>query len=196
VVEFGNPLPTQAPAESNPADEEVVFSIEDPASGQSALITDALPPEEPDSVEQTSPTENLDSVDNDPPAEFIAIATSTPASENQPADASVLLPSGTVLNLRYPGLDPLELQDGPPWQEVLLVDQPIYDHTGEVLIPAGSEVIGRFEISSRGSRFIAQAITLNGQNIRLAGSSERQSSVIQPDQIVEVRLTAAISRQN
>ncbi|NJR66177.1 MAG: AMIN domain-containing protein [Leptolyngbyaceae cyanobacterium CRU_2_3] len=113
--------------------------------------------------------------------------------------ATVLIPAGTILNLRYPGTVPLALSLENPRQEVLLLDQDVRDRTtGNVIIPANSQVIGRFETSSTGSRFITQAISWQDQNLLLKAESDvlrpnqRQASerspIIRPNQVMKVRL--------
>lgn len=89
-----------------------------------------------------------------------------------PAIPGVLLPAGVTLNLVYPGTVALQLQPGMPRQEVLLLQTDLRDASGQVLIPAGSTVFGRFETTSAGSQFIAQAITLQGRNVPIAAQSE------------------------
>lgn len=87
----------------------------------------------------------------------------------------VLLPAGTVLSLRYQGEETLSLTNDYPLQEVLVVDRDIADQTGQVIVPAGSQVIGRFETGSAGSEFIAQAISIDGQNFLINGRSNKLS---------------------
>jgi hypothetical protein len=94
-----------------------------------------------------------------------------PTQQAAVSDPAVLLPSGTVLNLRYPRDTALQLQTGDPWQEVLVVAQDVRDRSGAVVIPEGSQVIGRFETSEQGSRFVAQAITVQGRNVQLRAES-------------------------
>lgn len=106
--------------------------------------------------EDTRPENNL-------PDSNIAVAPTSP---------NILLPSGTVLSLRYPGQISLSLESGVPRQEVLLLDQPVRDRNGNLIAEAGTQIIGRFETGSQGSQFIAQAITLQGQNILLEAESE------------------------
>lgn len=89
----------------------------------------------------------------------------------QATATNLLLPPGMVLNLRYPGSTPLKLDAGTPRQEVLFLEQEIRDAAGTVLVPAGSAVIGRFETSSAGSRFVTQAITAQGLSIPLMAQS-------------------------
>jgi hypothetical protein len=88
------------------------------------------------------------------------------------AGANVLLPAGTNLNLVYPGASPLRLQTKPSRQEVLLLQGGIQDSRGNAIVPANTPVIGRFETSNLGSRFVAEVIQVNGRNIPLAASSE------------------------
>lgn len=81
------------------------------------------------------------------------------------------LPAGTPLSLRYPGTASLSLKADNPQQEVLLLQTDVRDESGKVLLPEGSQVIGRFETTSAGSRFIAQAISLRGRNLPLEAES-------------------------
>ncbi|MGJ3252118.1 MAG: AMIN domain-containing protein [Elainellaceae cyanobacterium] len=117
------------------------------------------------------------------------------------ANSDVLLPSGTQLPLRYPRTSAQVLVSNPPRQEVLLVNQTIRDSAGRVVVPEGSQVLGRFEAAPDGFRFVTQAIRLNNRNIRLIAQSESLSSrlgdaaiALQPNQIVEIRLIEPVSR--
>jgi hypothetical protein len=87
------------------------------------------------------------------------------------ASPNVLVPAGTLLSLRYPRETALELKADRPRQEVLLLQQAIRDRNGNILLAEGSQVIGQFETSSSGSKFVAQAIALQGQNLRLNAES-------------------------
>ena len=82
------------------------------------------------------------------------------------------LPAGTVLSLRYPGSKALPLQAAQPRQEVLVLQNSLRDQSGNLIAPAGTEVLGKFETSGGGSRFIAQAILLQGRNVAIAAQSE------------------------
>jgi hypothetical protein len=106
-----------------------------------------------------------------------------------------IIPSGTVLRLRYPGQTPLTLSAGTPArQEVLLLDQDVYGAEGDLLLAKGSLVLGRFELSSSSGRFIVQAIATSGENYLLSGESNTfgmtsdSTLTIQPDQTFEVEL--------
>ncbi|MEG4403836.1 AMIN domain-containing protein [Microcoleus sp. MON2_D5] len=86
--------------------------------------------------------------------------------------ANVLLPAGTELSLLYPGDRALRLQAKPSPQEVLLLQGGILDSRGNTIVPANTPVIGRFETTNLGSRFVVEAISLNGRNIPLLARSE------------------------
>ncbi len=88
------------------------------------------------------------------------------------AGANVLLPAGTELSLLYPGDQALRLQAKPSREEVLLLQGGILDNRGNTIVPANTPVIGRFETTNLGSRFVVEAISLNGRNIPLFARSE------------------------
>ncbi len=84
---------------------------------------------------------------------------------------SALLPAGTVLSLRYPGTQALPLSSESR-QEVLLLQSDLRDRSGRLIASEGTEVLGKFENSGGGSRFVAQAILLQGQNVAIAAQSD------------------------
>jgi len=88
------------------------------------------------------------------------------------AGANVLLPAGTELSLLYPGAQALRLQAKPSREEVLLLQGGILDSRGNTIVPANTPVIGRFETTNLGSRFVVEAISLNGRNIPLSARSQ------------------------
>jgi AMIN domain len=95
-----------------------------------------------------------------------------PMLSYNPSVAGVMLPIGTVLDLRYPGTEALRLQSGEPRQEVLLLQTDLRDRAGNLIALEGTAVLGRFETNSSGSRFVAQAISLQGRNVAIAAQSE------------------------
>lgn len=90
--------------------------------------------------------------------------------------SNVLLPAGTRLSLLYPGVEPLALDPKPSRQEVLLLQGGILDSYGNTIVPPNTPIIGRFESNSEGTRFIAQAMYLNGRSIPLEARSDRFGS--------------------
>ncbi len=89
---------------------------------------------------------------------------------NIPSD--VLLSSGTVLVLNYPGSVAIALEDRLPRQEVLLVYSDIYDRSGQLIAPVGTPVIGSFQRDRGKIRFQTQSIVLNGRAIPFIAESE------------------------
>lgn len=89
----------------------------------------------------------------------------------QSPNPSVLLPLGATLNLVYPGNTALKLSSGPPLQEVLLLQTEVRDTTGAVVFPQGTVVLGRFDSSGNGSKFIAQAIAVGERTIPFTAES-------------------------
>ncbi|MEG3935891.1 MULTISPECIES: AMIN domain-containing protein [unclassified Microcoleus] len=94
------------------------------------------------------------------------------ASLQAATGANVLLPAGTELSLLYPGDRALRLQAKLSREEVLLLQGGILDSRGNTIVPANTPVIGRFETTNLGSRFVVEAISLNGRNIPLFARSE------------------------
>lgn len=153
------PIPPAVPLSPAP--------VPPPAAGSVSIVEFGQPlpgqPEMPRSQPVAPPSSGL------PPASVV------PPQEWKPGvgrSGSVLLPAGTLLNLRYPGPLSLNLEAGPPQQEVLLLQTPIQDAFGNVIVPQNSVVIGRFETNAAGSRFITQAISLGGRNVPLLAESD------------------------
>lgn len=99
------------------------------------------------------------------------------------------LASGVVLKLRYPGTTALSLPSGTPQQEVMLLHEAIRDETGNFVLSAGVPVIGRFETSQEGSRFVTQAVTIGDRNFPFIAQSNLIAPTLQPGQILELQLT-------
>ncbi|GAB4238238.1 MAG: hypothetical protein Kow00121_65190 [Elainellaceae cyanobacterium] len=100
--------------------------------------------------------------------------TTAPGSVPMATDAAdrILLPSGTVLSLRYPGETTIELAAGQSRQEVLVLAEAVRDQAGNVVLPEGTYVIGRFETQENMSQFVAQAVSVQGQNLLVNAQSD------------------------
>ncbi len=138
-----------------------------------------------------APPANFPSPANAPPSVSVppldlGMPTPTPAPPSTPLEViqfgqplpaasppqSFLLPRGTLLTLRFPSDTAMNLQSGIPRQEVLLLAADVRDGVGRVIFPAGTPVIGRFETSAVGSRFVTQVIAIAGRSIPLSAQSE------------------------
>ncbi|MGP1384451.1 MAG: AMIN domain-containing protein [Thainema sp.] len=87
-------------------------------------------------------------------------------------DANIWLPADTVLKLQYPREQELTLDPQLNWQEVLVLSHDVvHPQTGQVILPTGTQVVGRFETGRQGSRFIAQAVSVGNRNVKLAAES-------------------------
>ncbi|NJO10900.1 MAG: hypothetical protein HC873_16045 [Leptolyngbyaceae cyanobacterium SL_1_1] len=100
-----------------------------------------------------------------------------PAASSQVAqrysDRPVLISAGMLLSLQYTEAEPLALTQPLSYQEVLVLSQDIRNpQTNELLVPEGAQVIGRFDLTEATPRFVAQAISLQGENLPLLAESE------------------------
>lgn len=172
VISFGQPLPTTPEIRATP-----LSSL--PRLQPSAPV---LPEEtSTNSITATTPS--------------VVVASDNGTSEN------ILLPVGTQLSLRYTGETTLSLKADSPQQAELLLEKDVRDRTGNLIAPARTPVIGRFETDGDGSRFIAQMVALQNRNIPLVAQSEilqrdqttSKPASLQPGQILQIRLTEALS---
>ena len=105
-----------------------------------------------------------------------------------------LFPRGTRLKLRYSGDAALSLTPGIPVQDVLFVDQPVRDSSGQTIVPVGTLAIGQFETRDRQIRFRVsaliigdRAVPIEAQSAALNRARSRHPVIIQPGQAIEVR---------
>lgn len=180
ILVFGSPLPGENSSQvspvviSNPSvspseEEENAPPLPLPAIG---LPTGGKPPA-PLNPSQ-APANPLPSVPERSP-----VPASLPPLPIQSSTPLFFLEKGTPITLRYTGSVPLDLSKRDGTQEVLVVDEDVKGVDGSVVIPAGSEVLGRFETNWRGSRFITQAINLRTNNNPPLNSQVPQNQVIE-----------------
>lgn len=175
VIEFGQPLP-MTPDTTTPF-QLPVLQPGAPLPEVTSTTTTATSPVVVPSLNSTSTVE-----------------TSTANSQSP----DILLPAGTQLSLRYAG-DSLTLIAGSPQQAELMLRSDLRSPTGNLIAPAGTPVIGRFETDDNGSRFIANAIALQGRNITFAAKSDildrtASTTILKPEQILQIRLTENLSK--
>lgn len=192
------PSPNQPPASTNAP--PVSSPTPEPARSLSSLPPVRVPnlnqplastPQPPAST----PASPIVSPPPQPAPETLISATVPVIAFGQPlpqtgSQGTVAINSDTVqgVTMRYPGEQPINLSPGIPHQEVLVLVEALRDRNSSVIAPMGTTVIGRFETNHQGSRFIVQAITLNGENILLQGESDWFTAPLQPGQIFQVRL--------
>ncbi|MDY7007222.1 MAG: AMIN domain-containing protein [Cyanobacteriota bacterium] len=86
-------------------------------------------------------------------------------------DASILIEEGEVIGLIYPS-QKVTLPRDIETQEVLLLKEAIVDESGRVIVSARTPVVGGFDTTNNGSKFIARAIYINGSLIPFSAESE------------------------
>lgn len=79
-----------------------------------------------------------------------------PSLPSQPTPLS--LAKGTQFRLQYRGKNPITLEVEEPWQEILFLEEKLTTTTGELIAPAETPVIGHFQTTPQGTRFITQAL--------------------------------------
>ena len=99
------------------------------------------------------------------------------------AEAVAEMPVGTRLPLQYVGGTPLVLEASAPVHEVLIVADDVYHpDTGRVMVPAGTQIMGRFEDSDdSGRRFVAETVVDDSRQVPHLAESERIVGPLQPD---------------
>ena len=92
-------------------------------------------------------------------------------TEDDEDDDSILIEEGDVISLIYPS-DDIILPPNIEIQQVLLLEEAITDKSGRVIVPARTPVVGGFDSTTHGSKFIARAIYVNGRLVPFAAESE------------------------
>ncbi|MGB3612169.1 MAG: AMIN domain-containing protein [Elainellaceae cyanobacterium] len=172
-------------SQNTPEDERTDGTVDAASSGAaSAIAAELTTPPAPSEPSLSPPEARSTTVDNQ-------VARSIDTSP------SVLLPAGTVLQLRYPRSVVLGLSAGESRQEILLTTQVIQDQQGITLLPAGTQVIGRFESEDDEGRFVAQALVTPDGNHLLSGTAMLeidQQFQITPNQTLDLQIDADLPR--
>jgi hypothetical protein len=206
VIEFGQPLPEARPeatTQSLPSSQSslpplepgaILLPVETPTASVGTATGSSFNSSSPATVSLTPPSEQTAFNAGARSFDFQASSSEiTPTLSGLPAN--VLLPTGTQLKLRYSGSTSLALATNASRQEVLLLQEAIRDRTGKIAVPAQTPVIGRFETTSGGSRFVTQAIALPGRNIPLVAQSDllNGSRQVSQDQIIRNSALGALA---
>lgn len=93
-----------------------------------------------------------------------------------PALTDVLLPAGALLQLRYPGDTPITVDRHATGQTTLVLEADLRDGANRLVAPAGSQMIGRFEPTPTGQRWISDTLVLSGGQVALTTTSDYLAS--------------------
>ncbi|NEP85117.1 MAG: hypothetical protein F6K39_47715, partial [Okeania sp. SIO3B3] len=103
-------------------------------------------------------------------------------------DSSILIEEGEVIGLIYPSQD-VTLPRNIEIQEVLLLKEAIVDESGRVIVSARTPVVGGFDTTTLGSKFIARAIYVDERLIPFSAESE----LLRGDRNINEKVLAASS---
>jgi hypothetical protein len=108
------------------------------------------------------------------PASIKAVEASPSGAGDRPLSPDILIASGTILELRYTGTEPIRLDPNTDLNEVLVLETEIRDPvTNGVLAPAGSQLIGQFETHRENQQWVSHALIVpDGYRIPFASTSE------------------------
>ncbi len=125
------------------------------------------------SVNSAIDVPNLPNDQNDGNASSDRNATEGQFNNSLPiTDPNVLVAAGTVMILRYPGSEGFTLKSGSSRREVLVVDVEVYDRNGNAIAPVGTPAIGTFISDRSGSRFVVEAMAIDGEMVPISAASD------------------------
>ncbi|MDP5338691.1 MAG: S-layer homology domain-containing protein [Nodularia sp. (in: cyanobacteria)] len=90
-----------------------------------------------------------------------------------PAPVSVTIPQGTAIPVKYDQAEKILVTKDETAPLTLTVDQNVVTQEGTIVIPAGSQVIGKLQPAQGGSQFVAERLLLTtGEEYPINASSE------------------------
>lgn len=87
------------------------------------------------------------------------------------AMSPVTIPAGTVIPVRYDQAEKVLVTKDETAPLTVTVDRNITTSDGKVLIPAGSQISGELRPTDNGTRFVAQKLIMNGQQMSINAAS-------------------------
>ncbi len=84
-----------------------------------------------------------------------------PGSLSNPASRQTVIPQGTRLSVRYDEAQKILVTSEETMPLILTLSANIRNRQGEILIPAGSEIVGEIRPAGNGSQFVAQSLIVN-----------------------------------
>jgi len=97
----------------------------------------------------------------------------SPYIVGSPSTIGIRIPAGTQIPVRYEGVDKILLaKNEAPIPFTMKVAQNVVTQQGQVLIPAGSDVVGTLQTTPRGAQFLARELVLpTGRRIPIEAAS-------------------------
>jgi hypothetical protein len=99
------------------------------------------------------------------------ISSSYIVNQTPVATGPVTIPSGTVIPVRYDQAQKVLVTKDETAPLTVTVDRNITTSDGKVLIPAGSQISGELRPADNGTRFVAQNLIMNGQQMPINAAS-------------------------
>ncbi|MEM7725427.1 MAG: S-layer homology domain-containing protein [Cyanobacteria bacterium P01_A01_bin.45] len=94
-------------------------------------------------------------------------------STGNPTPVAVTIPSGTVIPVKYDKAEKILVTKDETAPLTLTVSQNVITDRGDLVIPAGSQVVGNLRPADGGSQFVAQKLVLtNGTEYQVNATSE------------------------
>lgn len=91
--------------------------------------------------------------------------------DSQTQSRAVTLPAGVTIPMQFAEADTVYVTADETTPLTLTTAANVRDRSGNILIPAGSEVAGRLEPAGNGTQFVADDIVVNGRVLPLNGTS-------------------------
>lgn len=95
-----------------------------------------------------------------------------PSGFGQSTNSAIALSAGTLLALSYPGPADVQLDASQPRQDMMVLQTEVRDAAGNVVFPQGSYVMGQFETTREGSKFVTSGIQRGDRIIPFYAESE------------------------
>ena len=91
---------------------------------------------------------------------------------NTSSSITALLPSGTFIPVKYPNAKRIVVSPKETAPLTLTVTTDVKNNQGNVVIPAGSQLVGQLQPTTGGSQFVASQLIINGQQFPINASSQ------------------------
>lgn len=159
----GADTPTVSVPSLQPTPATPTNSIPNAAGSNSTVIEFGKPLPNPGAVALKTTPQGIPTFPN---------ASVSPIGSIQSANPAIALPVGTVLALSYPGATELQLGAINTRQDMMVLQTEVRDAAGNVVFPQGSYVMGQFETTAAGSKFLTSSIQRGDRIVPFFAESE------------------------